>query len=255
MLSYNSEPSALVSDQWSFNQRVVILSPHSDDVAYSLGGTVRRLPRDSVWTILTVFNKSCYAPEYPHQTAEVEISRIRDEEDHRYAEAVGAKRVALNLADASVLGHTAESELRASYLDERFEPVAAALDEALSVISPDLILAPLALGGHVDHRIVFEAVGRSSHVHRAKILYYEDLPYACHLPGEELLVEVQARLGEGVRPLLNDITDVLGLKLTASSIYHSQGDWDEAALISYANRIHPVEHRCAERLWHVKGVS
>jgi len=252
MLNINSDLPVLIKDFWSFNQRLVILSPHSDDVAYSLGGTVRHLSKTSNRTILTVFNKSCYAPAYPACATEAEVSRIRNEEDQRYAEYVGARLVALNFADASVLGHTAESELNASYLDERFEPVCDALDGALGRIGPNLILSPLSLGGHVDHRIVFEALGRSFHARRAKILYYEDLPYVCHLTNEGLLVQVRSKLGEGAQPLLNDITDVLASKLAAFSIYRSQ--WcvkDEAALVGYANRIHPVEHRYAERLWQV----
>ena len=252
MLNRNSDLAVLVKDR--FDQELLMISPHPDDIAYSLGGTVQHLSRTSSWTILTVFNKSCYAPEYPACTAEAEITRIRDEEDHRYAEHVGARRIALNFRDASVLGHSAESELKASHLDERFEPVCAALDRSLGVIGPKLILAPLGLGGHVDHRLVFEALARSPHAHLAKILYYEDLPYACHLTTEQLLVQVRARLGEEAQPWLNDITEVLPSKLAAASIYLSQGDRDRVALAGYANRIHPAEHRCAERLWQANRV-
>ena len=43
----------------------------------------------------------------------------------------------------------------------------------------DLVLAPLALGGHIDHRIAREAVRNI--VAAPSLGFYEDLPYACRM--------------------------------------------------------------------------
>lgn len=50
------------------------------------------------------------------------------------------------------------------------------LNPLIESIQPATIIAPLAVGNHVDHRITFEAVQRLRH--KPEILYYEDQPYA-----------------------------------------------------------------------------
>lgn len=207
-------------------------------------------------TILTVFNQSCYAPSCAGLSSTPEVTRIRDDEDRRYARWVNARRIALDFPDASVLGHSAESELRASYLDERFEAVCRALDAACEELSPDLVFAPLALGGHVDHRIVFEALRRSTRLRAARVFYYEDLPYAWSLPPASLLAQVRERLGEGARPVRVDITRVIAEKQTGISFYRSQDSLSESApILAHAARAHPRPSSFAERLWRRQRTS
>lgn len=254
MLYTHRNPSRVIFP--SSCSKVLILSPHPDDVAYSLGGTVRQFSHSFECTILTVFNQSCYAPSYAGLSSTSEVTRVRDDEDLRYARWVNARRVALDFADASVLGHTAESELRASFLDERFEAVCRALDAAGAAHSPDVVFAPLALGGHVDHRIVFEALRRSTSLRAARVFYYEDLPYAWSLSPAALRAQVRERLGEGARPVLCDITRVIAEKKTGISFYRSQDSLTESApILAHAARAHPRPSSYAERLWRPQRYS
>ena len=47
----------------------------------------------------------------------------------------------------------------------------------------DLVLAPSALGGHIDHRLVRQAAQQA--VGASSLVFYEDLPYACRMTSAE----------------------------------------------------------------------
>lgn len=52
---------------------------------------------------------------------------------------------------------------------------------AQDLTEDDLLIAPLALGKHVDHQLARAAAERSEH---ARLAYYPDLPYQVRFPGE-----------------------------------------------------------------------
>ena len=47
----------------------------------------------------------------------------------------------------------------------------------------DVVLVPMALGGHVDHRLVLEAAQQALPV--SSLVLYEDLPYGCRMSALE----------------------------------------------------------------------
>lgn len=229
--------------------RMLVLSPHPDDVAYSLGGIVEQFPQFLDWTILTLFSRSLYVAGNHQELTVDEVSCMREKEDKLYASRVGATLIQFGFADASVLGYTAESELSCSYEGARFEAVCSVFDKLLSDFKPGRIVAPLGLGGHVDHRIVHEAVRLRLSALGADVWYYEDLPYACSLSESELISEVNLRLRDPV-PVSINITSTMTHKLEALSIYRSQlTAKDTTAILSHASRIQPDVFPYAERLW------
>ncbi|MBS1807434.1 MAG: PIG-L family deacetylase [Acidobacteria bacterium] len=231
--------------------KLVILSPHPDDIAYSLGGTVQQFHLDMEWTILTVFGRSVYAPHCPKAVTESDISNIRNREDVYYTNQVGARLIKFNFPDASIMGYTSESELSASYQDARFSKICSSLDQCLRNIRPDRIIIPLALCDHVDHRIVFEAASRSSALLCADVWYYEDLPYAWYLSEEDLQRQIRARLGSAANSLCINITRELPRKLKMLAGYSSQiCSQDQEVVINYASRVQSGAFMYAERLWH-----
>jgi LmbE family N-acetylglucosaminyl deacetylase len=149
----------------------VYLSPHADDVAFSCFGQIaqQRLAgaQPSQLTLVTVFLSN--APQ-------------RRREDERAAQLLGCQYRCLELPDAPD-----RPEIRGDLdLFMRFGPPHLGItNEVLSRLLPWLppsatLYAPLAVGGHIDHRIAHEAaralayrVGPS-----LRLAYYEDLPYA-----------------------------------------------------------------------------
>jgi LmbE family N-acetylglucosaminyl deacetylase len=194
-----------------------------------------------------VFTKSAYAPGLIKKLTPDEISGFRCKEDLDYAKSVGATHCSLDFPDASLCGYTDETELTNDCHDSRFGPVGLAINKSLLELRPDIVLAPLAVGGHIDHRIVLEALRLSVWGKCARIYFYEDLPYAAVLEPASLRAQVAANSGE-VKPVVCDISKVLEYKRKALSFYASQqASKNETMLLKYARSI--VRGTYSERLW------
>jgi LmbE family N-acetylglucosaminyl deacetylase len=117
---------------------------------------------------------------------------------------------------------------------------------ALPLVPGDTLYTPLAVGSHVDHRIVRQAAERSER----PLTYYEDFPYA------EDLAAVDAALagGDWQVELLSLSKEALETKIAAIACYHSQITtfWGStrdmaAALWAFAERT--GKRGLAERYW------
>lgn len=232
-------------------RRIVLLSPHPDDIAYSLGGSVYLIPPNCHSIIITVFNKSIYVSESSTNLNKQNITLLRKREELSYADRIGVQQFFLNFPDASILGYTAQSELQGNYKDKRFKYVCSKIDNLLCSISPDLIFCPIAIGKHIDHRIVFEAAYLSFLKNKWNMLYYEDLPYVYYADKVDLTTLTVDKLKTKTSTIFCDITEVIEKKRSNLFIYQSQvTPRDETAIINYAQRIHFERNCFAERLWY-----
>ncbi|HZF77430.1 MAG TPA: PIG-L family deacetylase [Acetobacteraceae bacterium] len=144
-------------------RRALALSPHLDDAAFSAGATLAGLAaRGWEVTVLTAFTRSMPAPRGfalacqldKGLPAEADYMAFRRAEDRAACAALGARP---NSAD-----------------DTAARPLAALLAPLLPRF--DLLLAPQAVGGHVDH---VQAVRALDAVRPATmpVLWWEDFPY------------------------------------------------------------------------------
>jgi LmbE family N-acetylglucosaminyl deacetylase len=172
--------------------RAVAISPHLDDAAFSCGGVLARLARLG-WEVVvcTTFTLSVAAPRgfaLACQTdkglgPEVDYMALRRAEDAAACAALGATPLWLPFAEAPHRGYHDARALFAPPLPA--DDVAAGLERVLAegplAAMPDLVLAPQAIGGHVDHVRVVEAL---SPLLRADTpcLWWTDWPYAAR-PG------------------------------------------------------------------------
>ena len=172
--------------------RAVAISPHLDDAAFSCGGVLARLARLG-WEVVvcTTFTASVAAPRgfaLACQTdkglgPEVDYMALRRAEDATACAALGATPLWLPFAEAPHRGYGDARALFAPSLPA--DDVAAELERALAegplAAMPDLVLVPQAIGGHVDHVQVVEAL---SPLLRADTpcLWWTDWPYAAR-PG------------------------------------------------------------------------
>ncbi len=168
--------------------RVLVLAPHHDDTALSLGSTL--------WTwagapipihVVNCFTRSAWAPcSETHGSVEA-VSSLRCREDEAFLSSLGGHTRATNLGclDAplrrpgtGVFDHdeeTIRSEARA--LVEALQPVVADHRH-------DLWVLPMGLGGHVDHVITREAGLQLAA--DSPIAFFEDIPYALPRAPEEI---------------------------------------------------------------------
>ncbi|MFD1951829.1 PIG-L deacetylase family protein [Sphingomonas arantia] len=163
---------------------VVAISPHLDDAAFSVGGLLAAHARagDRV-TVVTCFTGNVARPTgfaLACQTdkglgPEVDYMVLRRAEDVAACAVIGAAAVHLPFLEAPHRGYASAPELFAGRRadDGVLGPLTVALGELLDGLAADLVMGPLAIGDHVDHwqvRDALEAVDPGA-------LLWEDWPY------------------------------------------------------------------------------
>ena len=172
---------------------VVAISPHLDDAAFSVGGLLAARARagDRV-TIVTCFTGNVAQPQGfalacqldKGLDAAVDYMALRRDEDLAACAMIGAEAIHLPFLEAPHRGYASAAEL---FAERRMDdgvllPLTYALGELVESLAPDLLLGPLAVGDHVDHWIVRDALAASAQT----LLLWEDWPYlrrAGPLPG------------------------------------------------------------------------
>ena len=162
------------------------LSPHLDDAAFSCGGTLARLARGGARVVVATL----FTATVPDPTGfalacqldkglgpEIDYMALRRAEDLSALAHLGAETRHGPLREAPHRGYGSAPELFAAPRPDdpagaELVPVLAAL---LAETGPDLLLAPQAIGGHVDHVALVEALTRLAP--GLPILWWRDFPY------------------------------------------------------------------------------
>jgi LmbE family N-acetylglucosaminyl deacetylase len=261
--------------------RTLILAPHLDDGVFSVGGTLARLvaggrpvqvltlcagpPPAALSPFAAALHRRWGAPAGAEAaTAAAMVARRRAEDRAAHA-LLGAADRSLAVPDCI---YRRGPDGRWLYPDEAalFGPVdpadrgvedtlAAAIAAATAGTGRTRLLAPLAVGRHVDHQLARRAAERWAERHAAghpPLRYYEDYPY----------IEVEARLAQalgdpaGWRARTVKLSEAhLAAKVAAMACYRSQisSFWrDEADMAervaAFARRRGPAGG-LGERLW------
>jgi len=189
----NGRETAITDDALARPSTHLFLSPHYDDIALSCGGTARRLrglgrspevaivfgsepdPENGFTAFATAMHVG-----WGMDAHEVIASRRAEEADA--AAVLGTEVSFLPFHDAIYRGerYLNDPELFGEVRGDEFD-LAAAIISALGLEriekSSTRIYAPLAIGWHVDHQIVFHA-GVALGANGWDVWFYEDLPYA-----------------------------------------------------------------------------
>lgn len=170
---------------------LLILSPHLDDAVLSCGALIADSVKRGVRVVvLTVFNGSPTLPvsvaaDRFHARCGLRAATAmadREREDDLALELLGATAVRLEFpealyrrgadgravypADQSIFAERSAADLELPAITDKIRL-------QLDAVGPDLVLAPLGIGAHVDHRLVAEAAQRLDR----PVLHYEDVPY------------------------------------------------------------------------------
>jgi LmbE family N-acetylglucosaminyl deacetylase len=231
--------------------RALLLSPHADDIAYSIGGLVAGHARAARFTLLTVFGSSGWALQRSlRRQGKEAVTAARRQEDRAYCDRHGISHASLDLPDSYVMGYDEARELSVAPQDDpRTSDVARVVREFATRVQADLLLAPCALGGHVDHAIVHQAAQAAQAATGAELLFYEDIPYSAGLALDQIETSLAER---GLRAWgCVDIGAHLGEKCSGMWMYPSQTSAPTVAEMRlHAGRLATGAVRHAERLWH-----
>jgi|LSQX01.1.fsa_nt_gb LmbE family N-acetylglucosaminyl deacetylase len=199
---------------------ILFLSPHHDDMVLSCGGFIRSIrPYCGRFAVINVFTKSLWAPNAKGNLIEEDISSLRLSEDDDYCGIHHIESYNLGFKDSLIRGYDSISELNADINeDEIFYKVMKKLRKVIDALRYDYILGPMAIGGHIDHKMVLEAV--MGHTKGTMILY-EDIPYAYSCKGHEQIKEVGRSIGN-MEARYCDITSSFIEKIDDIQIYKSQ---------------------------------
>ena len=231
--------------------RKIILSPHPDDATLCLGGMVLSSPPGSV-IVVDIFTQTAWT-RFPTELRDVpRIQSLRWAEELLMSRLSGAVLHDLHLPEALLRDHPQAgifSDPPAAWDEEVTECLAAAIEKLSNEHPLATWYIPMAIGAHLDHRIVRESARRKLEdvgVPRRNIRFYEDLPYA-----QELGVPMNldgAISGERLAPENIEIEDVHLWKIELNRVYWSQVGWGQLMkLIEYARRVGGGS--AVERVW------
>jgi LmbE family N-acetylglucosaminyl deacetylase len=199
----------------------IYLSPHSDDVAYSCGGWVweQACAGESieVWTVcagdppdpqsgnatLTPFAEELHQ-RWQSGGQAADAGELRRKEDQLACERMGVGYRHFPIQDCiyrrrSETGRPLIQSVE-DLFDPRNEPEGALVDQLVAMFAellpPKAILvSPLTLGGHIDHRLTRLAAERLRAVDQG-LAFYADYPYALQKGLEEMQTDLTPLPGE-----------------------------------------------------------
>ena len=172
--------------------KLLAVSPHLDDAAFSAGGTLaQRAAAGWEVTVVTCFTGNVPQPQGfalacqldKGLSADIDYMALRRQEDRDACDALGATAIHLPFLEAPHRGYASAPELFATRRpdDDMVARLAPALATLLADHRPDMIFGPLCLGDHVDHHIVRDAL--VSVAGARPLLLWEDWPYADRVTG------------------------------------------------------------------------
>jgi LmbE family N-acetylglucosaminyl deacetylase len=191
---------------------VAIVSPHPDDALLSAGGLLQRF---AAAVVVNVFSDETWTWR-PHYAARPALTRRLVVEEERVACTVaGAEARFLGMVDGA-----SRPGLHGAYLvepaEDGHEDAEPRLRETLlerlgdEVRGSDFVLAPLGVGGHVDHVHCREAVlacVAAGELAPRSIALYDDLPYSWFESAGAVARRLSSRLAEALSPVTVELCE------------------------------------------------
>ena len=243
--------------------KIVVISPHRDDAAFSLGLSVENwLTAGHAVHVLNCFTRSEYAPYSDAESLHANdrasfVSAVRKREDIAWAKLLGnrLKITDLDLLDAPLrlacgVEEVSTVEIRPG--DRAMARVAGAVAKLARLGPADTlaIVLPLAIGRHIDHRVTRQAGLEALAGSALPVAFYEDLPYAAR-PGADAEIGTSAEAtGLVLQPdftaeAAEDVSSQMTRKRRMADCYDSQIDTDVAMQIA----AFAEQYSGRERLW------
>lgn len=241
----------------------IYLSPHHDDVCFSVG----KLASQTGGELVNAFTISRYVAARVDLPGEPDaqvaaISNLRRQEDLRFTTAAGLARHDLGLSEPPVLGlgpfdlTGIADEIR--HLSARLIPFVLDLLEREDDPRRSALYSPMGIGGHRNHLSMLLTVRRAYEAlsQRCAVFLYEDLHYASNARARQqgLALVAKAFAGLELSPIVVALDPPAAeSKMRLVSLYASQHA-QPAQLTDFtpASGLSPGPH---EIVWRVSGPS
>jgi LmbE family N-acetylglucosaminyl deacetylase len=243
--------------------KIVVVSPHRDDAAFSLGLAVDHwLGAGHKVMVLNCFTQSDYAPFsdvsslHPNDRTSF-VSAVRRREDIAWTKLAGTALQwnDLDLLDAPLRLVCAVDEVLTLAIrpgDRAVARIAGALAKMARAVPAGqcAFVVPLAVGDHIDHRVARQAALDAVTDSAVPLAFYEDLPYAAQEGAAETLRSFAEQLQRGLQPCFVEtaplkVEDAIRRKAKIAQCYDSQIDSDVVARIADFS----ATYGGRERLW------
>ena len=235
--------------------KIVIVSPHRDDAAFSLSLAIGSwLKAGHFVSVVNCFTRSEYAPYsdveslHPNDRRSY-VTALRLREDEAWCRHFGSKltHIDLSLKDAPLRLRCTVDEVCITPVRQDDKSLLK-IAKAIEAMAPEVLVLPLALGRHVDHMTARDAALPLCSIERI-CAFYEDLPYATRAGEADQIVALAQSLALDLKPVFTaaprDPDDAAKWKREVALSYDSQIDEEVTTQIAqfcsrYAGR---------ERLW------
>jgi LmbE family N-acetylglucosaminyl deacetylase len=226
---------------------IIILSPHLDDAALSLGGQMLQW-KDRCQAVDVFSSVSWWRLPYDSPT-DARIQQTRDAEEDLMSRLVGCHVRKLGFLEAPRRGYSLDQLFTAEISpndEETRQEMRLRLRELINRGGQQWFL-PLAVGHHVDHRLARDvalAELLAANVPADRIYFYEDLFYAAQTPG---VADYASFIpGHRLKPTEQMPIDAK-MKTRLLQVYGSQLTWAQLRMVrDYATRF---GRRPVERVW------
>jgi len=226
-------------------RRVMVIEPHMDDAALSVGGLMLQRRAECEFLLVTVATQSV-ASSYRGSNRDFfdiqTISNLRKAESEIVARLLWGRHIPLGLVEATLRYYPQKWTLDWfqrheqavwEYLEHaagrgELELWTSAIAKAIEDLQPEEIWMPLGIGMHVDHQLTRHAclnILRTNPklVEQCVCRFFQDVPYAANFPKHTAALVATLR-GAGVKLEEErvDVADVKQEKMRLLSIYSSQ---------------------------------
>lgn len=227
--------------------RVLFISPHLDDVAFSCSGTlVAREKKGYEIFLCTIFTGNverpagfalkCQTEKGIPETAD--YMSLRKEEDQKYASFNNIKNLLrFDFLEAPNRGYNNKEELFSAItpadLGQLKNKITSKLSKLFIKGNFNEIFIPASNGRHVDHRLAKYAAlsGIRALTKNTEVFFYEELPYAMKWNSTDWAPK------KGWEETTEDISDYLSKKIIGCFFYESQIEFQFGGRTSLATMI------------------
>jgi LmbE family N-acetylglucosaminyl deacetylase len=229
----------------SGRRRLLVIEPHMDDAALSVGGLLWRLREECEITLLTVAGQSNFTSYYYSDREYFDVatvSSLRKAESELLMRLLGGRHTTLDLPEAPLrckpgnwtrAWYRAHRKLVDAYithgaLEREVEAWSNAIADVLASTDAEEIWLPLGVGSHVDHELTrnscLRALSHMNGIDRQKaVFFYQEVPYAREFPEHTQTILAALRSAGGrLEPSSHDVGDAFSDKLRLVSIFGSQ---------------------------------
>lgn len=233
------------------------LSPHSDDVCFSLGALTQRR---RAGTLLTIYSRSRYQADPPvtSMMSADEVTAMRLAEDAAFAAACGLVTEDMGLDDSEMRGRPPFALDDAEQVSTRLQPLLLEqifrLADRHKMAERPWLFCPSAIGGHVDHVAIMAVVAGNIDrlLETYRVCFYEDLYYASNLLQRSIGLRCLARSlpQHTLYRRQWEIGSAQGNKLDLVRLYRSQFKTLPTAIDAYSPALY-IETVPHEAVWTV----